>query len=173
MWLLAPSMSLQKHWSLTFPQCISHGSSCLINVFQTPCPKFETQYFSYYCYDQADKVLLIYLGYFLSVSLLFMTSNWSWMVNQGTSLTETDKPRLCNWDWFANELIRATTITVTVTQCRSWSSAWSDVLNVLQIVMLNSLSDLHSYVDKGQLTRELGGSLEYCHSQWIHHRTVS
>lgn len=42
----------------------------------------------------------------------------------------------------------------------------------LQIVMLNSLSDLHGYVDKGQLTQELGGSLEYCHSQWIHHRTV-
>uniref|UniRef100_A0A8C4EGC9 MCF.2 cell line derived transforming sequence-like 2 n=1 Tax=Dicentrarchus labrax TaxID=13489 RepID=A0A8C4EGC9_DICLA len=40
------------------------------------------------------------------------------------------------------------------------------------IVMLNSLSDLHSYVDKGELTRELGGSLEYCHSQWIHHRTA-
>ncbi|XP_034036244.1 guanine nucleotide exchange factor DBS isoform X9 [Thalassophryne amazonica] len=40
------------------------------------------------------------------------------------------------------------------------------------IVMLNSLSDLHSYVDKGQLTRELGGNLEYCHSQWIHHRTA-
>lgn len=39
--------------------------------------------------------------------------------------------------------------------------------------MLNSLSDLHGYVDKGQLTGELGGSLEYCHSQWIHHRTVS
>ncbi|CAF89217.1 unnamed protein product, partial [Tetraodon nigroviridis] len=32
------------------------------------------------------------------------------------------------------------------------------------IVMLNSLSDLHGYVDKGQLTGELGGSLEYCHS---------
>uniref|UniRef100_A0A8C5DVE1 Guanine nucleotide exchange factor DBS-like n=1 Tax=Gouania willdenowi TaxID=441366 RepID=A0A8C5DVE1_GOUWI len=40
------------------------------------------------------------------------------------------------------------------------------------IVMLNSLSDLHGYVDKCQLTRELGGSLEYCHSQWIHHRTA-
>ncbi|XP_029286319.1 guanine nucleotide exchange factor DBS isoform X1 [Cottoperca gobio] len=40
------------------------------------------------------------------------------------------------------------------------------------IVMLNSVSDLHGYVDKGQLTRELGGSLEYCHSQWIHHRTA-
>ncbi|XP_060797511.1 guanine nucleotide exchange factor DBS isoform X4 [Neoarius graeffei] len=40
------------------------------------------------------------------------------------------------------------------------------------IIMLNSLSDLHSYVDKGQLTCELGGSLQYCHSQWIHHRTA-
>nr|XP_033478291.1 guanine nucleotide exchange factor DBS isoform X3 [Epinephelus lanceolatus] len=42
----------------------------------------------------------------------------------------------------------------------------------MKIVMLNSLSDLHCYVDKAQLTRELGGSLEYCHSQWIHHRTA-
>lgn len=43
----------------------------------------------------------------------------------------------------------------------------------LQIVMLNSLSDLYGYVDKGQLTCELGGNLDYCHSQWIHRRTVS
>ncbi|CAN9501019.1 unnamed protein product [Ophioblennius macclurei] len=42
----------------------------------------------------------------------------------------------------------------------------------MKTVMLNSLSDLHGYVEKGQLTRELGGSLEYCHSQWIHHRTA-
>nr|XP_020443372.1 probable guanine nucleotide exchange factor MCF2L2 isoform X2 [Monopterus albus] len=42
----------------------------------------------------------------------------------------------------------------------------------MKIVMLNSLSDLHGYVDKGQLTQELGGCLEYCHSQWIHHRTA-
>uniref|UniRef100_A0A674NKX1 Guanine nucleotide exchange factor DBS-like n=1 Tax=Takifugu rubripes TaxID=31033 RepID=A0A674NKX1_TAKRU len=42
----------------------------------------------------------------------------------------------------------------------------------MKIVMLNSLSDLHGYVDKGQLTGEFGGSLEYCHSQWIHHRTA-
>ncbi|XP_065097644.1 guanine nucleotide exchange factor DBS isoform X2 [Paramisgurnus dabryanus] len=40
------------------------------------------------------------------------------------------------------------------------------------IVMLNSLSDLHGYIDKGQLTCDLGGSLDYCHSQWIHHRTA-
>ncbi|XP_030647017.1 guanine nucleotide exchange factor DBS isoform X1 [Chanos chanos] len=42
----------------------------------------------------------------------------------------------------------------------------------MKIVMLNSLSDLHGYVDKSQLTCELGGSLEYSHSQWIHHRTA-
>ncbi|XP_062869352.1 guanine nucleotide exchange factor DBS isoform X2 [Trichomycterus rosablanca] len=42
----------------------------------------------------------------------------------------------------------------------------------MKIVMLNSLSDLHGYVDKGQLTCDLGGSLQYCHSQWIHHRTA-
>uniref|UniRef100_A0A8C5FB04 MCF.2 cell line derived transforming sequence-like 2 n=2 Tax=Gadus morhua TaxID=8049 RepID=A0A8C5FB04_GADMO len=42
----------------------------------------------------------------------------------------------------------------------------------MKIVMLNSLSDLHGYVDKCQLTCELGGSLDYCHSQWIHHRTA-
>ncbi|XP_056590277.1 guanine nucleotide exchange factor DBS isoform X4 [Triplophysa dalaica] len=40
------------------------------------------------------------------------------------------------------------------------------------IVMLNSLSDLYGYIDKGQLTCDLGGTLEYCHSQWIHHRTA-
>ncbi|XP_056133920.1 guanine nucleotide exchange factor DBS isoform X2 [Lampris incognitus] len=42
----------------------------------------------------------------------------------------------------------------------------------MKIVMLNSLSDLHSYIDKAQLTCELGGNLDYCHSQWIHHRTA-
>uniref|UniRef100_A0AAV2KWQ3 CRAL-TRIO domain-containing protein n=1 Tax=Knipowitschia caucasica TaxID=637954 RepID=A0AAV2KWQ3_KNICA len=42
----------------------------------------------------------------------------------------------------------------------------------MKIVMLNSVSDLYNYVDRGQLTRELGGQLEYCHSQWIHHRTA-
>uniref|UniRef100_A0A8D0KPE4 MCF.2 cell line derived transforming sequence-like 2 n=1 Tax=Salvator merianae TaxID=96440 RepID=A0A8D0KPE4_SALMN len=40
------------------------------------------------------------------------------------------------------------------------------------IIMLNSISDLHGYIDKSQLTRELGGTLEYGHSQWIHHRTA-
>ncbi|XP_008068879.1 probable guanine nucleotide exchange factor MCF2L2 [Carlito syrichta] len=40
------------------------------------------------------------------------------------------------------------------------------------IIMLNSVSDLHGYIDKSQLTRELGGTLEYRHGQWINHRTA-
>ncbi|KAJ1087734.1 hypothetical protein NDU88_000899 [Pleurodeles waltl] len=40
------------------------------------------------------------------------------------------------------------------------------------IIMLNSVSDLHGYIDKSQLTVELGGTLEYAHGQWIHHRTA-
>ncbi|KAM8954399.1 putative guanine nucleotide exchange factor MCF2L2 isoform 3-T3 [Pelodytes ibericus] len=42
----------------------------------------------------------------------------------------------------------------------------------MKIIMLNSVSDLHGYIDKSQLTSELGGFLEYSHSQWIHHRTA-
>ncbi|XP_061270592.1 probable guanine nucleotide exchange factor MCF2L2 isoform X1 [Bos javanicus] len=40
------------------------------------------------------------------------------------------------------------------------------------IVMLNSVSDLHDYIDKSQLTADLGGTLEYRHNQWINHRTA-
>ncbi|XP_039706498.1 putative guanine nucleotide exchange factor MCF2L2 [Pteropus medius] len=40
------------------------------------------------------------------------------------------------------------------------------------IVMLNSVSDLHGYIAKSQLTEDLGGTLEYRHSQWINHRTA-
>ncbi|XP_036074716.1 probable guanine nucleotide exchange factor MCF2L2 isoform X4 [Rousettus aegyptiacus] len=41
-----------------------------------------------------------------------------------------------------------------------------------QIIMLNSISDLHDYIAKSQLTEDLGGTLEYRHSQWISHRTA-
>ncbi|MGH0151021.1 UNVERIFIED_CONTAM: hypothetical protein FKN15_073919 [Acipenser sinensis] len=44
---------------------------------------------------------------------------------------------------------------------------------LFQIIMLNSVSDLHGYIDKNQLTCELGGTLDYCHNQWIHHRTAT
>ncbi|XP_058412236.1 probable guanine nucleotide exchange factor MCF2L2 isoform X3 [Diceros bicornis minor] len=40
------------------------------------------------------------------------------------------------------------------------------------IVMLNSVSDLHGYIEKSQLTEDLGGTLKYRHSQWINHRTA-
>ncbi|RXM28260.1 Guanine nucleotide exchange factor DBS [Acipenser ruthenus] len=43
----------------------------------------------------------------------------------------------------------------------------------MKIIMLNSVSDLHGYIDKNQLTCELGGTLDYCHNQWIHHRTAT
>ncbi|XP_067896258.1 guanine nucleotide exchange factor DBS isoform X4 [Heterodontus francisci] len=39
------------------------------------------------------------------------------------------------------------------------------------VIMLNSVTELHSYIDKTQLTQELGGTLEYSHSQWFCHRT--
>ncbi|XP_043558266.1 guanine nucleotide exchange factor DBS isoform X3 [Chiloscyllium plagiosum] len=42
----------------------------------------------------------------------------------------------------------------------------------MKIIMLNTIADLHSYIEKSQLTRDLGGTLEYCHNQWIHHRTA-
>ncbi|XP_032422818.1 guanine nucleotide exchange factor DBS isoform X4 [Xiphophorus hellerii] len=40
------------------------------------------------------------------------------------------------------------------------------------VIMLSSLSELHSYIDRTQLTRELGGTQDYCHEKWISHRTA-
>lgn len=39
--------------------------------------------------------------------------------------------------------------------------------------MLSSVPELHGYIDKSQLTEDLGGTLAYCHSRWLCHRTVS
>ncbi len=39
--------------------------------------------------------------------------------------------------------------------------------------MLSSVTELHTYIDRTQLTQELGGPQEYCHEKWISHRTVS
>ncbi|XP_055733639.1 guanine nucleotide exchange factor DBS-like isoform X5 [Salvelinus fontinalis] len=39
------------------------------------------------------------------------------------------------------------------------------------VIMLSSVTELHSYIDQTQLTTELGGAQEYCHEQWISHRT--
>lgn len=39
--------------------------------------------------------------------------------------------------------------------------------------MLSSVPELQGYIDKSQLTEDLGGTLDYCHSRWLCHRTVS
>lgn len=38
--------------------------------------------------------------------------------------------------------------------------------------MLSSVSDLLTYIDDKQLTTELGGTLQYSHSEWITFRNV-
>ncbi|XP_029315533.1 guanine nucleotide exchange factor DBS isoform X2 [Cottoperca gobio] len=40
------------------------------------------------------------------------------------------------------------------------------------VIMLSSITELHSYIDRSQLTLELGGTQEYCHEKWISHRTA-
>uniref|UniRef100_A0ABM5EVV9 Proto-oncogene DBL isoform X5 n=1 Tax=Pogona vitticeps TaxID=103695 RepID=A0ABM5EVV9_9SAUR len=47
-----------------------------------------------------------------------------------------------------------------------------DFLLKLPVVMLSSVSDLLAYIDEKQLTPELGGTLEYCHSEWVILRTA-
>ncbi|XP_052004910.1 guanine nucleotide exchange factor DBS-like isoform X1 [Xyrauchen texanus] len=39
------------------------------------------------------------------------------------------------------------------------------------VIMLSSVTDLHSYIEPSQLTQELSGSQYYCHKTWISHRT--
>nr|XP_051697667.1 guanine nucleotide exchange factor DBS isoform X3 [Oryctolagus cuniculus] len=40
------------------------------------------------------------------------------------------------------------------------------------VIMLGSVPELHGYIDKSQLTEDLGGTLDYCHSRWLCHRTA-
>ncbi|KAM4537852.1 guanine nucleotide exchange factor DBS isoform 2-T2 [Fundulus diaphanus] len=42
----------------------------------------------------------------------------------------------------------------------------------MKVVMLSTVTELHAYIDPGQLTTELGGTQEYCHDSWISHRTA-
>uniref|UniRef100_A0A7N8YFY3 Mcf.2 cell line derived transforming sequence-like a n=1 Tax=Mastacembelus armatus TaxID=205130 RepID=A0A7N8YFY3_9TELE len=42
----------------------------------------------------------------------------------------------------------------------------------VHVVMLSSVTELHAYIDPGQLTTELGGTQEYSHDSWISHRTA-
>ncbi|XP_020827439.1 LOW QUALITY PROTEIN: proto-oncogene DBL [Phascolarctos cinereus] len=47
-----------------------------------------------------------------------------------------------------------------------------DFILKLPVVMLSSVSDLLSHIDEKQLTPEFGGTLEYCHSEWVIFRTA-
>uniref|UniRef100_A0A5F8H6F3 MCF.2 cell line derived transforming sequence n=1 Tax=Monodelphis domestica TaxID=13616 RepID=A0A5F8H6F3_MONDO len=47
-----------------------------------------------------------------------------------------------------------------------------DFILRLPVVMLSSVSELLSYIDEKQLTPEFGGTLEYCHSEWVIFRTA-
>uniref|UniRef100_A0A8C6P6N1 MCF.2 cell line derived transforming sequence like n=1 Tax=Nothobranchius furzeri TaxID=105023 RepID=A0A8C6P6N1_NOTFU len=40
------------------------------------------------------------------------------------------------------------------------------------VIMLSSVTELHAYIDRSQLTQELGGTQQYCHEKWITHRTA-
>ncbi|XP_078513812.1 guanine nucleotide exchange factor DBS isoform X4 [Lissotriton helveticus] len=40
------------------------------------------------------------------------------------------------------------------------------------IIMLSSATELQSYIEKTQLTQDLGGTLDYCHPRWLSHRTA-
>ncbi|XP_055464475.1 guanine nucleotide exchange factor DBS isoform X7 [Psammomys obesus] len=40
------------------------------------------------------------------------------------------------------------------------------------VMMLSSVPELHGYIDKSQLTEDLGGTLDYCHARWLCHRTA-
>ncbi|MBN3297508.1 MCF2 protein, partial [Amia calva] len=47
-----------------------------------------------------------------------------------------------------------------------------DFMLKMPVVMLSSVTDLLRYIDENQLTPEFGGTLEYCHSDWIVLRTA-
>ncbi|MBN3278081.1 MCF2 protein, partial [Polyodon spathula] len=42
----------------------------------------------------------------------------------------------------------------------------------MPVVMLSSVTELLRYIDENQLTPEFGGTLEYCHSDWVILRTA-
>uniref|UniRef100_A0A8C5MYC2 MCF.2 cell line derived transforming sequence n=1 Tax=Leptobrachium leishanense TaxID=445787 RepID=A0A8C5MYC2_9ANUR len=47
-----------------------------------------------------------------------------------------------------------------------------DFILKLPVVMLSSASDLLKYIDERQLTPEFGGTLQYCHRDWVVCRTA-
>ena len=55
----------------------------------------------------------------------------------------------------------------------SRASCLVTIPSLSQVMMLGSVPELHGYIDKSQLTEDLRGTLDYCHSRWLCHRTVS
>ncbi|XP_063046759.1 proto-oncogene DBL [Engraulis encrasicolus] len=47
-----------------------------------------------------------------------------------------------------------------------------DFMLKMPVVMLSSVTDLLHYINENQLTSEFGGTLDYCHSDWIVLRTA-
>lgn len=47
-----------------------------------------------------------------------------------------------------------------------------DFMLKMPVVMLSSVTDLLRYIEENQLTSEFGGTLDYCHSDWIVLRTA-
>lgn len=41
---------------------------------------------------------------------------------------------------------------------------------ICQVIVCNSLEELHAFIDKSQLTPDLGGSIHYSHTEWIRQR---
>lgn len=42
-----------------------------------------------------------------------------------------------------------------------------------QVVICNSIEELHQYLDKSELNSDLSGDLPYHHEEWIQQRIVS
>lgn len=42
-----------------------------------------------------------------------------------------------------------------------------------RLVICSALNDLHEYIEQGQLTSDMGGTLIYSHHEWIQQRIVN
>jgi len=42
-----------------------------------------------------------------------------------------------------------------------------------RVIFLANVAELHEFIDKEQLTEQLGGDLPYCHHTWIQNRIVN
>jgi len=42
-----------------------------------------------------------------------------------------------------------------------------------RVIFLANVAELHEFIEKEQLTEQLGGDLPYCHHTWIQNRIVN